>query len=77
MSYSECPSCQRKGWHRPSAAKAQRAWGAVSGAPQFRRCRYCGHDNRLLLAERALQATFDAAHRKLARTLDKKKENEK
>jgi hypothetical protein len=63
MTYSQCPSCQSKGWHRPAAAEP----------PQFRRCRYCGHDNRLLLAERALQATFDAAHRKLARTLDKKK----
>jgi len=64
MSYSACPSCQRKGWHRPAHVPVR----------QFRRCRYCGHDNRLLLAERALQATFDAAHRKLARTLDKEKE---
>ncbi len=66
--YTQCPSCEKKGWHRPARA------AHLDGTPwpQVRRCRYCQHDNRLLLAERELQTTFDA-HSKRTRALKRER----
>lgn len=67
--YTSCPRCELKGWYQPAPS---RALPPLPMPPhKYRVCRYCGHDNRLVLAERALQVTFDVAHRKLARMLDK------
>ncbi len=60
MNYKPCPRCAMKGWYRPAKAP-----------PRHRRCRFCGHDNRVDVAANELHATLDRGHKSLKRTLDK------
>jgi hypothetical protein len=62
MTFTNCPRCGKKSWYRPTGA-----------AHRARRCRLCGHDNRVQLAEDALQKTLDRGHAKVRRALDRNK----
>lgn len=58
--YTDCPCCQRRGYY-------QRQDGT-------RRCRYCGHDDRVEAAADAHNRLLDQATRGLGRLLDRERE---
>jgi len=57
--YRRCPACDKNGWYAPKKAR-----------PGLRRCRFCKHDNGVLLAARTLHRTLDRGKQRVKKALE-------